>query len=106
VLAKVIAPIVFLIAAALEVGGDLLIRKGLRSGGWGLVALGFLVIGAYGVVVNLLPFDFSKLLGAYIGFFAVVSVLAGKIVFQDAVSTTTWLGLAVILVGSSIILFG
>ena len=93
-------------AAVLEVGGDALIRKGLRGSGVALIVLGFVVLGSYGVVVNLLDLDFSRLLGAYVGIFAVVSVLAGRLVFRDAVSATTWWGLGVVLVGSLIIHLG
>jgi small multidrug resistance family-3 protein len=97
---------VYLGAAVLEVVGDALIRKGMRGGGIALIGAGFVVLGSYGVVVNLLNADFSTLLGAYVGVFAVVSVLIGRFVFQDAVPASTWLGLAVILSGSLIIHFG
>jgi small multidrug resistance family-3 protein len=97
---------VLTLAAALEVAGDATIRKGLRGSGVVLVALGFLVLGSYGVVVNLVNLDFSRLLGVYVGVFAVVSVLAGRFVFHDRVSTSTWLGLAVVLLGSLIIQYG
>lgn len=103
---KVGAVAVFVCAAALEVAGDAVIRRGLRGGGTALVVLGFFVLGGYGIVVNLLQLDFSKLLGAYVGVFAVVSVLAGRLVFGDAVPSSTWLGLAVILAGSLIVHFG
>jgi small multidrug resistance family-3 protein len=93
-------------AALLEVGGDALIRKGIRGAGLGLVALGFIVLGSYGVVVNRLAIDFSKLLGAYVGVFAIVSVLFGRIVFQETIPTSTWLGLGVVLAGSLIIQLG
>ncbi len=98
--------VVMLIAAALEVGGDALIRWGLRGRGTLFVVLGFATIGAYGVVVNLLPMDFSKLLAAYVAFFAIVSVLFGRLLFNDAVPTSTWVGLLVILLGSAIVQFG
>lgn len=97
---------VFFAAAALEVGGDALIRSGLRGRGLVAIATGFVVLGSYGVVVNLLQIDFSRLLGAYVGIFAIVSVLAGRFVFGDLVSLSTWLGLFVILAGSLIIHFG
>jgi len=42
------------LAATFEVGGDALIRKGLRTTGPVLVVVGFLILGAYGIVVNLL----------------------------------------------------
>ena len=100
------AAAVFVCAAALEVGGDALIRRGLRGGGVALIALGMVVLAAYGVVVNLLDVDFSRLLGAYIGAFALVSVATGRLVFGDRVPTTTWIGLAVILAGSLVIHVG
>ena len=84
---------VFVGAAVLEVVGDALIRIGLRSSGLALIALGLAVLGGYGIVVNLLDLDFSRLLGAYVGIFAVVSVLFGRIVFQERVPPSTWVGL-------------
>jgi len=93
-------------AAALEVGGDALIRKGLRGSGLALIIVGFAVLGSYGVVVNLLDLDFSKLLGAYVGVFAVISVGAGALIFGDRISMTTWAGLAIVLAGSAVILLG
>ena len=97
---------VMLLAAIFEVGGDALIRAGLRDRGWALAAIGALTLSAYGIVVNLLPIDFSKLLATYVAFFAVVSVLFGKFVFRDAVPSTTWIGLLVILAGSAIVQYG
>ena len=93
-------------AAALEVLGDALIRRGLRGGGVLLGLLGFVVLGSYGVVVNLAGLDFSRALGVYVGVFAVVSVLAGRFAFGDAVPASTWVGLGVILCGSLLIQLG
>jgi drug/metabolite transporter superfamily protein YnfA len=101
-----LALVLFVVAAALEVGGDALIRSGLRREGIGLIVVGAVVLGGYGVVVNLLPIDFSRLLGAYVGIFAVVSVLVGRFVFAESIPRTTWLGLVVILAGSAIIHWG
>jgi small multidrug resistance family-3 protein len=101
-----LAQLLFVAAAALEVGGDAAIRTGLRGGRPLWIVVGFLVLGSYGVVVNLIPLDFSKLLGIYVGVFAVVSVAVGRFVFAERVATTTWVGLAVILAGSAIIQLG
>jgi drug/metabolite transporter superfamily protein YnfA len=98
--------LVMALAAVLEVGGDALIRRGLRGGGLALVVLGFVVLGSYGVLVNRLNMDFSSLLGTYVGAFALVSVLAGRLLFADRVPATTWVGLGVILGGSLIIQLG
>lgn len=61
-------------AAALEVAGDAVIRLGMRGGGVALVVAGFLVLGSYGIVVNRLNIDFSRLFGAYVELFAIASV--------------------------------
>jgi len=103
---KLGALLVFIGAAALEVVGDAVIRKGMRGGGVALMALGFCVLGSYGVVVNLLDIDFSRLLGAYVGIFAAVSLLLGRFWFQDRVPASTWAGLALILLGSLVIHMG
>jgi small multidrug resistance family-3 protein len=93
-------------AALLEVAGDALIRKGLRGGGVALVAVGFVVLGSYGLVVNLLNLDFSRALGAYVGVFALLSVATGRLVFHESVPSSTWVGLAVLLLGALIIHVG
>ncbi|MBI5441073.1 MAG: hypothetical protein HY900_07670 [Deltaproteobacteria bacterium] len=101
-----IAWLVFVAAAVLEVGGDAVIRKGLRGAGLGMIALGFLVLGSYGLMVNMVRWDFSKLLGVYVAVFAVVSVLFGKIAFSETIPGSTWLGLAIIVAGGAVIQFG
>ena len=105
-LGKLTAFAVFIGAAVLEVVGDALIRKGVRGGGLALAGLGIVLLGTYGVLVNLIDIDFSKLLGAYVGVFALVSVLIGRLVFRDQIPASTWAGLAVILGGSLMIHFG
>ncbi len=101
-----VAWVVFLAAAALEVGGDAVVRKGLRGGGPLFVVLGFVMLGCYGLVVNLVNWDFSKLLGVYVAVFAVVSVLTGKFLLEEQVPLTTWGGLGLILAGAVVIQFG
>lgn len=98
--------LLFVVAAALEVGGDAIIRAGMRQQRAWLLIAGFLILGSYGVVVNRIPLDFSRMLGVYVGVFTVVSVAAGRIVFGDRVPATTWIGVVVILLGSAIIHWG
>ena len=93
-------------AAILEVAGDAVIRKGLRGGGWAVILAGGLTLACYGVLVNLVKWDFSKLLGVYVAAFAVVGVLWGWIVFKETVPISTWLGLAIIIAGGLVIQFG
>ena len=97
---------IFLAAAVLEVGGDAIIRKGLHGGGWLLILAGFFALGCYGVVVNTVRWDFSKLLGVYVAVFAVVSVLAGRFAFGERIPAATWVGLAIIVAGGLVIQFG
>jgi drug/metabolite transporter superfamily protein YnfA len=98
-----IVTVVLIAAAILEVGGDAVVRVGLHGHRSLVIALGFVILGSYGIVVNLLPLDFSRLLGAYVGFFAVVSVVFGRLVFREPVLLSTWAGLALILAGSFVI---
>ena len=101
-----VAWLIFLAAALFEVAGDAVIRKGLRGGGLALVAVGFVMLGCYGVTVNSVPWDFSRLLGVYVAVFAAVSVLWGRFVFGESVPPATWLGLAIIVAGGLVIQFG
>jgi small multidrug resistance family-3 protein len=97
---------IFLAAAVLEVGGDAMVRKGMRGGGLAFMVLGFAMLGTYGVVVNTIPWDFSRLLGVYVAIFAGVSILAGRFFFHENVPSATWLGLAIVILGGLVIQFG
>jgi small multidrug resistance family-3 protein len=98
--------LIFVAAAVLEVGGDAVIRQGLRGHAIGFIAAGFGMLGFYGVVVNTVKWDFSQLLGVYIAVFAVVSILWGRFAFKEHIPITTWIGLAIIVVGGLVIQFG
>ncbi len=98
--------VIFGAAAVLEVAGDAVIRQGLRANALALIAAGFMMLGSYGMVVNTVKWDFSKLLGVYVAVFAVVSILWGRFVFKEHVAATTWIGLALIVLGGVVIQFG
>jgi len=98
--------LIFVAAALLEVGGDAAIRRGLRGGGLLFIVAGFVVLGSYGLIVNTLKWDFSKLLGVYVAFFALISVLCGRYIFKESISASTWFGLLFIIIGGLIIQFG
>jgi drug/metabolite transporter superfamily protein YnfA len=102
----VVAWLIFIAAAVLEVAGDATIRHGLRGGGGAFIAAGVIVLGVYGLVVNLVPWDLSRLLGVYVGVFAAVSVLCGRFVLGESVPVSTWLGLAIIVAGGLVIQLG
>lgn len=101
-----LAWITFVVAALLEVSGDAVVRRGLRGGGVSLILLGCAALACYGLVVNAVKWDFSRLLGVYIAFFAAVSVLTGRFVLREEVPPSTWLGLGLILCGGLIVQFG
>jgi drug/metabolite transporter superfamily protein YnfA len=97
---------IFVAAAMLEVGGDAVVRMGLRGQKWVLIAAGCLMLAVYGVVVNLVKWDFSRLLGVYVAVFALLSVLAGRFWFRETVPLSTWLGLGLIVLGGLVIQLG
>jgi drug/metabolite transporter superfamily protein YnfA len=101
-----IAWFIFIAAAILEVAGDAIIRKGLHGNVMWFIAAGFLMLGGYGLVVNTVKWDFSRLLGVYVAIFAAVSILAGRFVFKETIPASTWLGLAIIVVGGTVIQLG
>jgi drug/metabolite transporter superfamily protein YnfA len=97
---------IFVLAAALEVGGDAVTRTGLRGSRWMYVLLGASMLGLYGIVVNTVRWDFSRLLGVYVAVFAVVSVLTGALYFRESIPGSTWIGLGIIVLGGLVIQFG
>lgn len=101
-----VAWLIFIAAASLEVAGDAVIRKGLRGSVAWFIICGFLMLGCYGVVVNMVKWDFSRLLGVYVAVFAVVSILAGRFVFKETIPASTWLGLTIIVIGGAVIQAG
>jgi small multidrug resistance family-3 protein len=71
-------PLLLCIAAILEVGGDALMRNGLQATGLHRVVWligGTAVLAAYGVFVNLGPWDFGRVLGVYVVLFFIVAQL-------------------------------
>jgi len=82
------------------------VRAGLRGRGSVVILAGMVMLGAYGLLVNTMRWDFSRLLGSYVAVFALVSVLCGRFVFREAVQLSTWVGLALILMGGWVIQFG
>jgi small multidrug resistance family-3 protein len=97
---------IFAASAVLEVGGDALIRAGLRCGRLALVVAGFLVLGSYGLLLNTMTWEFTRLLGTYIAMFALASALFGCFLFRELPSPTTWFGLVLVLAGAAVMQLG
>ncbi|HEX8150408.1 MAG TPA: hypothetical protein VF591_24710 [Pyrinomonadaceae bacterium] len=68
-------PVPLIVAAFLEVWGDAQVRQGLGpSSPRYHILVGGVVLTFYGIFVNVLRWDFAKLLGVYVVFFAAVAV--------------------------------
>jgi drug/metabolite transporter superfamily protein YnfA len=96
----------FLVAAVFEVGGDAVIRMGIKTNNFILMLLGAATLGGYGLIVNSVDWDFSKIFGVYVGVFALVAILFGKFLFREQISISTWIGLLIIISGGMVIQFG
>jgi drug/metabolite transporter superfamily protein YnfA len=90
-------------AAALEVGGDALIRMGLRGPAYWLAAGGVLLF-AYGVLVNQGGVDFNRLMGIYIAIFFVVSQAISFAIFRQIPDDRILIGGGFIVTGGLLIL--
>ena len=94
---------ILILAAALEVGGDALVRIGLRGPSYWLAA-GALVLFAYGVLVNQSGVDFNRLMGIYIAVFFLVSQAISLIIFKQVPDDRIILGGGFIVTGGLVIL--
>src|SRR5436305_1767761 len=92
-----------ILAAVLEVGGDALVRWGLKGGRWYGLALGAAVLFAYGLGVNLPKWDFGRLMGVYIAVFFVVAQVVAVLFFKERVPLPTIVGGALIVAGGILI---
>jgi multidrug transporter EmrE-like cation transporter len=101
------AIIVLLAAAALEAGGDALMRVGLHKQLPGQRILFFVlaafILFAYGWTVNAPPWDFGKLIGIYVVFFFLIAQLISWAVFKQTPSLAIWIGGALIVAGGLVI---
>ncbi|MBS1875427.1 MAG: hypothetical protein JSU00_19600 [Acidobacteria bacterium] len=98
-----------MLAALLEAGGDAVIRTSLKASGVqraALLALGTLVLGAYGYAVNSPPWDFGRLLGLYVVFFFIAAQAISWIGFRQPPSMAVLAGGALIVLGGVIIAYG
>jgi uncharacterized membrane protein len=101
------ALLVLLVAAALEAGGDAIVRIGLQANVlWqraAMFALGAIVLFAYGWTVNAPPWDFGKLIGVYIVFFFLIAQLISWLIFKHTPSLAVLIGGTLIVAGGVVI---
>ncbi len=98
---------VLIVAAALEVGGDAALRRGLIHSLWPWLLLGAVTLVAYGLVVNLnRSIDFGRLMGTYIAVFFLVSQLISVVFFAERPSLIRIIGGMLIVAGGLVIHLG
>jgi small multidrug resistance family-3 protein len=95
--------VILVLAAALEVGGDALVRIGLGGRSY-MIAAGAVTLLAYGVLVNKSGLDFNRLMGVYIAVFFVVSQVISFILFKQIPDDRLLLGGGFIVAGGLLIL--
>src|ERR1019366_2097733 len=100
----------FLIAAsALEAGGDAIVRMGLNQQAPGLRALLFLAGAAllfgYGLMLNLAPLEFGRVVGIYVATLFIVWQAVNFIAFQSLPSLPILVGGTLIVAGGAIVAF-
>ena len=96
-----------LVATTLEAGGDAVVRVGLHyrviGGRVLLLLLGGVMLFCYGVVLNKAPFDFGRLIGAYVATFFVVGQVINLVAFRAMPTAPVVLGGLFIIAGGLII---
>jgi hypothetical protein len=92
------------LAALLESGGDAAIRQGLLGRRWGFL-VGPVALVAYGFLVNVTRWEFSRLMGVYIAVFFVVSQLLALFLFRERLQVPTLVGGALIVTGGLVLMF-
>jgi drug/metabolite transporter superfamily protein YnfA len=101
------AVLVLLFAAALEAGGDALVRSALRTSQPPMRILlfvaGAVVLFAYGWVVNAPAWDFGRLLGLYVVFFFIMAQVIAWLVFNQLPSRSLLIGGLLIVSGGLVI---
>ena len=104
---KVIVLSLLLVATTLEAGGDAVVRAGLFNQAISirmlLLLLGGIMLFCYGVVLNQAPFDFGRLIGAYVATFFAVAQVINLIAFRTSPSLPIIVGGLLIIAGGAVI---
>lgn len=94
-------------ATTLEAGGDAIIRIGLRPHTAPvrllLMSGGAVALYSYGLILNLAPLDWGRLIGAYVATFFVVGQIINLAAFRTAPTLPIVVGGLFILMGGAII---
>jgi small multidrug resistance family-3 protein len=95
-----------IVAACLEVGGDAIVRVGLKQSGMpriGLFVAGAAVLFGYGIFVNTAPADFGRLLGIYVALFFTAAQIINFAAFNVRPGAPIIVGGALIVAGGIVL---
>jgi small multidrug resistance family-3 protein len=98
-----------ILATALEVSGDAVVRVGLGQRAAGAKALYFLagaaILFGYGLALNLAPIEFSRVVGVYVAILFVLWQIISFIAFRSVPTTPMLVGGALIVAGGLVVAF-
>jgi hypothetical protein len=96
-------------ATAMEAGGDAIIRMGLNQQATGSRALLFLagavLLFGYGLMLNLAPLEFGRVIGIYVATLFIVWQVINFIAFQSLPGLPVLVGGTLVVVGGAIVAF-
>ena len=97
------------LAALLEVSGDACFRSGMFEASGVARAIwlmaGAVVLGSYGILVNLPGWDFGRLLGVYVALFFVMAQLVASVRFHQVPTVPIWVGGGLVVADGMVIMF-
>lgn len=97
-----------IVATVLEVGGDAIVRTGLERAGlarFGLFALGAVMLFCYGLLLNLAPLPFERVVGIYIATLFVVWQVVSYIAFRHVPGLPVLVGGSLVVAGGLVVAF-
>jgi hypothetical protein len=96
-------------ATAMEAGGDAIVRIGLNQQATGSRVLlfwaGAMLLFGYGLVLNLAPIEFGRVIGVYVATLFIVWQVINFIAFQSLPGLPVLVGGTLVVVGGAIVAF-
>jgi hypothetical protein len=96
-------------ATAMEAGGDAIVRMGLNQQATGSRALlfwaGAMLLFGYGLLLNLAPLEFGRVIGVYVATLFIVWQVINFFAFQSLPGLPVLVGGTLVVVGGAIVAF-